>query len=325
MDAIVTTQATELILFDPQSLDQHPAAVYIGGLNSKRSQATQRQSLAVVAELLTGSPDILSCNWSALRFQHTARIRSELAGRYAPATANKILCALRGVLKAAWRLGYMTAEDYYRARDVEGVTGETLPAGRALVAREITAILAACVNDPTPAGARDAALFVTLYPGGLRRDEVVGLDLEDYDPETGALAVRHGKRNKARGIFIRDIDAKLAISDWLEIRGSEPGPLFWPVNKGGNPQPRRMTNQAVYNMLAKRGRQAGVKDFSPHDLRRSVISDMLDEGGDIEFIQKFAGHKSVNTTLRYSRRDERGKVKVAELLHVVYPGRRLVF
>jgi len=314
--------STDLILFDPQPLDRNPAAVYLGGLNSKRSQATQRQALEVLSEMLTGSPDLLACNWSALRFQHTARARSELANRYAPATANRILCALRGVLKAAWRLGYMDAESYTRACDVGSVTGETLPSGRALGAGEVGAILSACSNDPSPAGARDAALFVAMYPAGLRREEVAGLDLSDYDPVTGALTVRHGKRNKARITYLVN-GAKHAMSDWLAIRGSEPGPLFWPINKGGRLQPRRMTNQAIYNVLAKRGAQAGVKDLSPHDLRRTVISDLLDAGADIATVARLAGHASVTTTQRYDRRPEAAKAKAASLLHVPYHGRMI--
>ena len=321
-EIIPTTGTTDLIEYSPKPLDQNPAAVYLGGLNSKRSQATQKQALEVLAELITGAPDLLSCNWAALRFQHTARARSVLANRYAPATANRILSALRGVLKAAWRLGYLTAEDYARAVDLDGVTGETLPAGRALGSGEIAAILGACADDPTPAGARDAAIFVTMYPGGLRREEVVGLDLGDFDPETGALTVRHGKRNKARIAYLAN-GAGRAMVDWLVVRGNEPGPLFWPINKGGNLHPRRMTNQAVYNVLAKRGEQAGVTNFSPHDLRRTVISDLLDAGADIATVARLAGHSSVTTTQRYDRRPEAAKAKAANLLHVPYHGRML--
>lgn len=312
--------AGELAVIDAQPLSNHPAAVYLAGLNSKRSQATQRQALATVAELLTGSPDILAVNWAALRFQHTAAIRAKLAARYAPATANRLLCALRGVLKAAWRLGLLPAEDYHRAADVESVTGHTLPAGRALSGGEIAALMASCEDDPTPAGARDAALICCMYPGGLRREEVVKLDLADYDPESGALTVRHGKRNKARITYLAN-GAGRALGDWLAVRGLDPGPLFYPINKGGKLQPRRMSHQAVYNALGKRGELAGVGNFSPHDLRRTFISDLLDAGADIATVAHLAGHESVTTTQRYDRRPEAAKQKAAGLLHVPYRGR----
>jgi len=194
---IITTERGEIVTSSPHPIDRNPAAVYLAGLGlgSRRSQAA---ALAKIANLLTGSPDILACNWAALRFQHTAAIRAKLAAQYAPATVNRILCALRGTLKAAWRLELMTAEDYHRARDLEGARGEALPAGRALSPGEIGALMQACELDTTPAGVRDAALIACLYPGGLRREEVVRLDLGDYSPGDGALTVRHGKRNKAR-------------------------------------------------------------------------------------------------------------------------------
>jgi len=108
------------------------------------------------------------------------------------------------------------------------------------------------------------------------------------------------------------------MADWLGIRGNEPGPLFYPVNKGGNLQPRRMVNQGIYNAMIKRGKQAGVADFSPHDLRRTFISDMLDAGADIATVAGLAGHASVNTTAKYDRRPEQAKAKAAGLLHLPY-------
>ena len=209
-----------------QPLDQNPALVFLAQQNSAEGRRSQRQGLEVIANLLTGSPDITACNWSALRFQHTAAIRAKLAERYSASTANRMLSALRGTLQAAWRLGQMDGEDYYKARDMGSVKGETLPTGRALSAGEIAALMTACENDPTPAGARDAALIATMYPGGLRREEVAGLDLADYDPDTGALTVRHGKGNKARINYLAN--GELSHGRLVESAGSQPGPALLP-------------------------------------------------------------------------------------------------
>jgi hypothetical protein len=74
-----------------------------------------RGALDVVARLLSNERcDALSLDWSAVRYSHTAAVRAQLAERYAVATANQHLCALRGVLKECWRLGYVDAEDYRR-------------------------------------------------------------------------------------------------------------------------------------------------------------------------------------------------------------------
>jgi site-specific recombinase XerD len=314
--------AQSVVLTQARPASQHPAAVYLAGL-SKGSRPTMRTSLETIAMLLTGHADAGAVDWGALRFQHTAAVRAELMDRYAAATANRVLAALRGVLKTAWRLGQMSAEDYQRARDVSNVAGSTLPAGRALSAGEIAALLDACAADPTPAGARDSALIALLRVGGLRRAEICALGFDDYDPATGQLVVR-GKRNKERTAYVQGGAAE-ALTDWLAERVRQApavGPLFCPVNRGGHVVVRQMHPEAIYNALMKRARQAGVRKLSPHDLRRTFVSDLLDAGADLSTVQRLAGHASVNTTVRYDRRGEEAKRKAVELLHVPYKRRK---
>ena len=181
--------------------------------------------------------------------------------------------------------------------------------------------MGACAEGAPNAGVRDAAMIGLLYAAGLRRAELVALNREDYTAESGELVVR-GKGQKERLVWV-DNGAEDALSDWLTIRGDEPGPIFLPVNKGDRLQPgHRMTSQAVYNMLGKRAREAGVRSLSPHDLRRSFVSDLLDAGADISTTAKLAGHASMQTTARYDRRGEEAKRKAVSLLHVPY--RRII-
>jgi len=298
--------------------ERHPAAVYLAGL-SRGSRRTMRQALDTVAGVLSGRADAAAMPWHRVEYAHVQAVRTALAERYAPATANKMLSALRGVLREAWRLGQIDGEAYRRMADVQAVAGETLPAGREVTAGELGALFLACAGDTTPAGRRDAALLAVLFGGGLRRSEAVALDLADYSPETGELRVRHGKRNKARIIYATN-GGKRALDAWLAVRGTEPGPLLIPVRKGGTMELRRMTAQAVYALLRRRAEQANVAAFSPHDSRRTWIGNLLDAGADITTVQKLAGHANVNTTARYDRRGEQAKRKAAELLHLPYAG-----
>ncbi len=310
-----------LTLPDRTLLDQNPAAVYLAGLNSKAGRRTMRQVLDLIARTLSnGQLDAFNFPWGQLRYQHTQAVRTWLVETYKPATANKALCALRGVLKQAWMLGHMTAEDYHKAREVKSVRGQTVPAGRELSREEIGALLSVCENDPSPAGVRDAALLALLYGAGLRRAEVVELDLDDYDPQAGQIVIK-GKGRKERMAYLIDSLSR-AMKDWLEVRGLEPGPLFLPIRKDGDLESRRMTTQAVYNLLRKRAAQAGVRDFSPHDLRRTFVSDLLEAGADIAIVAKMAGHANVQTTARYDRRPEEAKRRAANLLNVPYRGIR---
>jgi site-specific recombinase XerD len=80
------------------------------------------------------------------------------------------------------------------------------------------------------------------------------------------------------------------------VRSNQEGALILPVNKSGKVINRRMTTQAIYNVLQKRAEEFGVSDFSPHDLRRTFASDLLDAGSDIATVAKMVGHAFVNTT-----------------------------
>ena len=149
---------------------------------------------------------------------------------------------------------------------------------------------------------------------------MVNLDLENWDPEAGKLTIVRGKRNKSRTSYLAG-GAAAALEDWLDLRGAAAGPLFIEVNKGGKFIFHRLTTQAIYNLLRKRGNQAGVTGFSPHDMRRTFVSDLLEAGADIAIIARLAGHESVTTTAKYDRRPEEAKKKAAGLLHVPYKRR----
>lgn len=301
-------------------LDQSAAAMYLTSLNSDAGRRTMAQALNVCAGLVSDNANAAAFPWHELRFQHVTAIRAKLTEAYKPATVNKMLAALRGVLRCAWQAGQMSAEDFHKAASVKSVKNDTLPAGRELTHGEITALMADCERDTTNAGARDAAVIALMYACGLRREEVVTLSLADYDAESGRLVVR-GKGNKERTAWLTGGAAR-AVADWLAVRGDMPGALFVAVNKSGRIMNySHMTPKTIYTMLAKRATEAGVKSFSPHDMRRTFVSDLLDAGADITTVSKMAGHANVATTARYDRRPEEAKRKAASLLHVPYSGR----
>lgn len=315
-DGLVALQVFDNKLVLPQIVaDEHPAAVYLAHL-APGSRRTMTGALNTMAGLLSGDRcDMRTLDWSALRYQHTTALRTILADLYSPATANKMLAALRGVLQEAWRLGKMTAEEYRRAADVSAVRGSTLPRGRAISKSELSRLFVVCAKDRTIAGRRDAAILAVLYNCGLRRSELVDLDVSDYDADEAALVVRSGKGQKARMSYTTGISQK-ALEEWLAGRGLSAGPLFTPVNKSGKVTLRRLSDQAVRKLLLKRGTEAGVSHFSPHDLRRTMIGDLLDAGADISTVQKLAGHSNVTTTTRYDRRGEAAKRRAANLLDI---------
>jgi len=193
-----------------------------------------------------------------------------------------------------------------------------LPAGRDLSFGEIKALADVCMKDDSAAGVRDAAIIGVLATCGVRRAELVGIDLADFDTGSGRMVIRGGKGNKDRTVYAAN-GAQAALIDWLSFRGTDAGALFVPINKGGKVQQGgSMTAQAVHKLLLKRGAEAGVKPFSAHDFRRTFVGDLLDRGVDIATVAKMAGHSDVKTTARYDRRPEETKRDAAGKLHFPY-------
>jgi site-specific recombinase XerD len=309
--------------------DENPVLAYLARL-SPGSRRTMRASLETIARLASaGELGALDFPWWLLRYQHSEAIRGRLAESYAPATANKMLSAMKGVLKSCWRLGLMSADERDRASDVEPVRGTRLPPGRSIPKGELRALFEVCAqeaDDPKmrARGVRDAAMLALLYVGGLRRMELACLRLSDYDPEERTVRIR-GKGNKERRVYAEG-GADLLLASWLELRdeGEPAEPLFLPVRKDGEvrhtdahgEKKASLSDQAVYKMVKRRHREARIKEVSPHDFRKTFVGDLLDAIGDLSTVQKLAGHSDPATTARYDRRGERAMREAASHLHV---------
>lgn len=163
--------------------------------------------------------------------------------RYSARTANKMLSALKQTLRMAWNLGFVSAEEYQRAVALKPVSSEQpeAAAGRALSFGEWTALFTVCRADPSISGARDAAILALFRVGGLRRSEVAGLQLSDYNLASLTVTIR-GKRNRIRILPIEDQGAIDALSDWLAVRGESPGALFFRIDKGHRPRLLQLNN-----------------------------------------------------------------------------------
>lgn len=314
---LTTTNTTALTAIDTPT-QTNPVLVYLASL-SESSRRPQRQSLDVIAKLVMVDSDVLTFPFHQLRYEHTQAIRSKLAESYSASTANRHLSALRGVLKECWRLGYMSAEGYQRAIDVKPIKGEKAnqaEKGRHIKQGEFSALIDGCM-DGSKQGIRNAAIVIIGYTCGLRRAEIAGLQVADYNVDDCTLTIRKGKGNKERVTPLGDTACDV-LADWLQIRGTTPGALFTRILKGDTLTMQGVTEQAVYHILAQCATNADVKEFSPHDLRRTFAGDLLDAGADISTVQKLMGHANVNTTARYDRRDAKAKRQAVNKLHIGY-------
>jgi len=302
-----------------------PVYAYVGSLSPASQEAVWKR-LRTVARLFD-IPDAATFPWHHLRAAQVARIRQRLMQPYgpkgeraAPATVNLTLAVFRGIAREARNANAMSDEEYRRVCEVKADKGERLARGRAVPAGELVALVRACARDTGPAGVRDAAMLAALYTGGLRRSELAALALADYTPAPPALRVLRGKNDKQRVVPV-PASAAAALDRWLEVRGQEPGALFVPIDQAGRiaGDGTGMSAHAIYKMLNKRAKQAGVPPLTPHDMRRTFVGDLLTAGNDISAVQRMAGHASVTTTQRYDRRGEEVMRRAADTLHFPAP------
>jgi site-specific recombinase XerD len=129
---------------------------------------------------------------------------------------------------------------------------------------------------------------------------------------TGAtpLTVRNSKGRRDRTVYLSP-EACAFVREWLRERGEGAGPLFCPVSCAGNVRLTRMRGESLWYILRRRLRQAGVEGISPHSLRRSFVTSLLDAGVDVFSVQKLAGHADAVTTARYDRRRETAQREAA--------------
>jgi integrase/recombinase XerC len=141
--------------------------------------------------------------------------------------------------------------------------------------------------------ARDVAILELLYASGLRVSELVGLDLEDVDRAAHTVHVR-GKGGKERVVPYGTAAAR-ALARYLGTRAADRGPVF--VNTRGG----RLTARSVHTIVRRSARAAGIaRRVTPHTLRHSFATHLLDGGADLRMIQELLGHSRLSTTQRYT-------------------------
>jgi integrase/recombinase XerD len=200
---------------------------------------------------------------------------------------------------------------------VQHTGGGTERSKRALTPAQADKVLRAWDGDTLQA-IRNRALMAVLFLAGLRRSEAVALRWADVDLTEGVLTVRHGKGDKAREVPLLGDFALEALERWKAAQSSVAGErqyVFCPLKKSRNVigEDRPMPNTDVYRVVKATEQRTGIV-FAPHDARRTLLTEYIDQTGDVPGAQRIAGHANEATTLRYaqaaSARELRRKAKL---------------
>ena len=222
---------------------------------------------------------------------------------YSPATMARKIATLRSFYKWGQRLGYTTTNPMTLIRTPR----QTKRLPKAITIEQIERLLAA-PNENDVLGRRDRGMLETLYSTGIRVSELVGLNHDDLDFENEAMHVR-GKGRKERIVPLGS-HALSAIRRYIELmnndtkfapiwaaRTSSPTPLPLFLNKHG----KRLSSRSVRRKLDKYLREVGLDpSISPHTLRHSFATHLLDNGADLRSVQELLGHQSLSTTQVYT-------------------------
>ena len=295
---------------DCSGVINHPVAIYLMKLNSKKSRRTMRCYLTTAVKSLNPANEVLTFNWNVISEATVRLMLNRIAKEHSPATVNTTLSALKGVAKVLWRRKILSNELYAEICDIKSFKGKRSGSGRMLERKEIRRLFDFLDKASDIRSVRDAALLSVMLGCGLRRSEAAGLKMEDFDLKARSFVVI-GKGNKQKCCYLPP-DCCKRLRKWLEFRGTDPGTLFYSLTRSGAIVEKGLTDQRVYAISQELCAKVKLKHFSPHDLRRTFASYLIDLGTDLITVRDLMGHASVSTTQIYDKRDEKRKQSASE-------------
>ncbi len=230
-------------------------------------------------------------------------------GGLSPRSRARALVSLRGFHK------FLLAERIVSANPAGRVeaprTLKSLP--RTLDPDEVDRLLVAPQGDG-PLALRDRSMLEILYATGLRVSELIGLKLNDIQPDIGCLTAM-GKRSKQRLVPLGEA-ALDELRRYLQFGrpslGKEPSATFLFLNRSG----QGLTRQGFWKIIKRRAREAGIsKNIMPHTLRHSFATHLLENGADLRSVQTMLGHADISTTQIYTHVTRERLRKVHEQFH----------
>ena len=242
------------------------------------------------------------CSEPRLAFNRTVVLRYRFfleQKNLAPSTINVRLAAVRRLAYEASDTGLLSPDLAAGIRRVKGAKRLGVRIGNWLTVHQSRTLLGESPSDSLR-GKRDRAILALLIGCGLRRAELVGLGMEDFQvrEEHWVIADLIGKGRHIRTVPV-PMWAKRAVDEWTTAAAINGGAIFRRVNRLGKIWGDGITPKAIWHIVKAAAKRVGIRNLAPHDLRRTCARLCHLAGGELEQIQFLLGHASVQTTERY--------------------------
>ncbi|MCL5797116.1 MAG: tyrosine-type recombinase/integrase [Gammaproteobacteria bacterium] len=283
-------------------------ALYLATLTSQKGRASMQRLLNRLPEHNSGQP----VDWTGITPSQVVMMIASMEDKgLSVSTLNTALSAIKGVCHAAWREHALSDESYSRIKDIKQKKQSKLPTGRAITYDEVQSLLSTCLQDKNQTkGCRDAAIITLGVYVGLRRSEIADLKAKRIDLENMTIRVL-GKGNKEEVLPLPE-SIKQYLIPWLNMRTQSITDqhltgiyLFGAISKSGKLlNLDGISDKQVWEVLKQRSLAAGIDVDNlptPHDMRRTRATTLLDAGVHPRIAQKMMRHANVETTMRYDR------------------------
>jgi integrase len=224
--------------------------------------------------------------------------------KFAFATARRDASALRVMLECCWKEGLLSYQQLQLALRFRVHKREWTPRpGRTLTDEEIARFIS---YDPPGSSealrVRDRALVLTMASTGARRKEISHLFLENVDFADRCIHLKVTKNGDPRDAYLHPA-AVTGLQKWMDVRGRRPGPLLVALSRTGRPLlDRKLSEHQMWKVLKRRSEECGIGTVTPHDMRRFVVTRLLEGGHDLFVVSRLVGHSDPAITALYDRR-----------------------
>lgn len=288
----------------------NPVTVYFLNLNSITTINSYKFRIRGFCLFAFNVKDYLSCDWSELNHIKVLEflyLQKEL--NRAHTSINVTLSAIKSVAFHAWQLTIISTDEYLRIKNIKCLKGHRLAAGRTLSIYEVLKLRDYFVSSNSLITKRNHALFALACGAGLRRRELMLLNIEHILKDR---IIVHGKGNKIREVFLTEF-TKNAVTDWINELNHEKGALFMSV-RNLNKENKRISISGIRDAMVGIVKDTNCEHFTTHDLRRTFATLLLDFGADKFAVQRLMGHSSLTTLEIYDRRGEKAAIDAIRLL-----------